>query len=451
MRYEPLAKIARGLIRGETTSRALAETALARIDDPAGEGRRTFINVFRDSALAEADASDRLRAAGIVRSPLDGIPVSIKDLCDVAGRTTHAGSVVLDDAPPAAADAPVLARLRAAGAVIVGTTNMVEFALGALGLNPHYGTPRNPYDRETGRAPGGSSSGGAVSVTDGMAAAALGTDTAGSVRMPAGLCGLTGFKPTARRVPLDGIVPLSRNLDSVGPLAPTVQCCATMDAIFAGEAARPLDDLPLAGLRFAVPQSLVLDGMDDTVSATFAGALSRLSDAGARIEEIPFRELLRMPDINRSGGMTIAEGYAWHRALLEKAGDRYDPVIAARFRDGANVSAADYIDLLDARADMIRTADATTAGFDAIIMPTLPIVAPPIAALESDRDLYIKTNMLLIRNCGLANFLDRCALTVPCHRPGEAPVGLMLFGETMGDRRLLSIGLAVEKELGHHA
>ena len=443
----PLAELERDLVEGRTTSVVLTETALARIDDPDGEGARAFLRVFHEAALAEAGASDRLRSAGVVRSPIDGVPVSVKDLCDVGGHTTRAGSIALADAPPARRDATVLARLRAAGAVIVGTTNMVEFALGGLGLNPHYGTPLSPWDRQTGRIPGGSTSGGAVSVADEMAAVALGTDTAGSVRMPSAACGLAGFKPTARRVPLDGIVPLSRSLDSVGPLAPTVDCCATVDAIFAGEPPRPLDDLDLAGLRLAAPQTLVLDDIDDTVAATYSNALTSLSAAGARIVDIPFAELARMPEINRFGGLPIAEGYAWHRELLARAGDTYDPVIAARFRNGADDSAADYLDLLDARAEMIAITNRTSAPFDALIMPTLPIVPAPIAPLEADGDLWLSTNLKMIRNNGLANFFDRCALTVPCHVPGEAPVGLMLVGETMADRRLLSIGKAVEAAL----
>ena len=251
---QPIADIAKDLASTTTTSLALTEDALARIEDSGGEGPTTFIRVFRDSALAAAAASDRLRAANIVPSPLAGIPVSIKDLCDVAGITTYAGSVARRNAAPAKQDATVVARLRAAGAVIVGTTNMTEFAVGGLGLNPHYGDCRNPYDRETGRVPGGSSSGAAVSVTDGMAAAALGTDTAGSVRIPAAFCGLAGFKPTVGRVPTDGIFPLSTTLDSVGPLAPTVACCAMVDAVFAGEDPAPPEPIPAQGATLRYPR-----------------------------------------------------------------------------------------------------------------------------------------------------------------------------------------------------
>ena len=243
----PIADIAKDLQEGAVTSRGLVEDALAKIEDPAGEGSRTFIRVFRDAAVAAADASDRLRAVGMVPSPLAGIPVSIKDLCDVAGVTTYAGSRTRQNAPPAPRDAPVVARLRTAGAVIVGTTNLTEFAVGGLGLNPHFGDCRNPYDRKTGRVPGGSSAGAAVSVTDGMAAMGLGTDTAGSVRIPASMCGLVGFKPTKSRVPTDGVFPLSTTLDSVGPLAPTVACCALTDAIFANEAPLVPENIPLDG------------------------------------------------------------------------------------------------------------------------------------------------------------------------------------------------------------
>ena len=341
---QSLAEIADDLAAGRTTSRALTEAALARIDDPAGEGARAFIKVYHEAALECAKASDQARAHGIVPSPLAGIPVSIKDLCDVAGEVTLAGSSVRQDAEAATKDAPAVARLRAAGAVITGRTNMVEFAMGAPGTNAHYGTPKNAWDRATGRIPGGSSSGAAVSVTDGMAAAALGTDTAGSVRIPAALCGLAGFKPTARRVPTEGIYPLSRTLDSVGPLAPTVACCALVDAVFAGAAPPELTPRPLQGLRLAVPKYLVFDDVDDTVGAAFQAALSKLSAAGARITKIDFAELARMPAINRIGGFSTAEAYALHRTVLDRAGNQYDQNVAARIRAGEAWTAADYLD-----------------------------------------------------------------------------------------------------------
>jgi aspartyl-tRNA(Asn)/glutamyl-tRNA(Gln) amidotransferase subunit A len=445
---EPLASTLQRLANGTITSAALVDRCLAAIDDPAGEGTRTFIRRFTETARAAATASDALRASGAVLPPLAGIPFSIKDLTDVAGSTTTAGSIALRSAPPAPADATYLTRLRAAGAIVLGTTNMTEFAMGGLGLNPHYGTPRNPYDRAAGRIPGGSSSGAAISITDGMASMAIGTDTAGSVRMPAALCGIAGFKPTARRVPLAGTVPLAESLDSIGPIGRTVSCCAYVDGILAG------DDVPsvpapagLAGLRFALPQTLVLDGIDDMVAAAFEAALRTLRDAGAHIVEVPFAELGELAALNARGGFPVAEGYAWHRTLLESKAAEYDPIIGSRFALGANVGAADYIDMVHARASLIERSAAITAPYDAVLMPTVPIVAPLIASFDGDTERWLQTNRLLIRNPGIANILDRCALSIPCHARGSAPVGLTLMGETMGDQRLLSLGLAVEAAL----
>src|SRR5262245_36953434 len=277
-------QLAAELVAGRSSSRALVEQALARIEDPAGEGKRAFIKVWREQALAAADASDRLRAAGLVASPLAGLPVSIKNLCDVAGETTLAGSRALRHGPAAGEDAPVVERLRRAGAVLVGSTNMSEFAFSGVGANPHYGTPGNPADRT--RVPGGSSSGAAVSVGDGMAVAALGTDTGGSVRIPAAVCGIVGFKPTARRVPIDGVVPLSTSLDSIGPLANSVECCAIVDAIFAGEPVAVPPSMPLAGLRLAVPMHFVMDDLDPSVAKAFERAVRVLGGVGVKIDHI---------------------------------------------------------------------------------------------------------------------------------------------------------------------
>lgn len=430
------------------SSRELTEAALARIEDPSGEGKRAFIRVFKDQALASAAASDRLREQGIVASPLAGIPFSIKDLCDVTGFTTLAGSVVRAEEPVATQDATVVTRLRAAGAVIVGTTNMTEFAMGTPGTNSHYGTPKNPWDRETGRIPGGSSAGCAVSISDGMAAAGLGTDTAGSVRVPAALCGLTGFKPTARRVPRAGIFPLAESLDSVGPLAPTVACCALLDSIFAGEAPAQLDPFPLKNLRLGALTTLVIDDLDDTVAAVYEKTLSQLREAGALIDDVTIPALEALPQINRFGGFSGAEAYALHRETLSKAGDRYDPNVASRIRRGEKISAADYVDLQNTRARWIAAAGIITRHFDALLMPTCPIVAPPIAELETPEGWGAVGRKLLLPNL-IANFLDRCALTLPCAPAGAAPVGLTLMGEAMADRKILEIGCSIEMEFIH--
>ena len=442
----PVSHLAAELEGGRTTSRALVEECLARIADPEGEGARVFLKVHADAARSAADAIDRGRSLGVTPSPYAGIPVSVKDLFDVAGDVTTAGSRVLADAAPAAADCSVVARLRAAGLIILGRTNMTEFAYSGLGLNPHYGTPRNPYERAEGRIPGGSSSGAAISVTDGMAAAGLGTDTGGSCRIPAALTGTVGYKPTASRIPRDGVLPLSGSLDSVGPIASTVSCCAVIDAILAGDAPRTPEAFPLAGLRLAVPQAMVLDDMDAAVAAAFARAVSALSGAGALVRDLPLKELLELPAINAMGGLPAAEAYAWHRRLLETKGKGYDPRVAVRIMKGAQQSAADYIDLCAARVDFIQRVESICAPFDALILPTVPLVAPTISALEDDQD-YARINLLMLRNPSIVNFLDGCAMSIPCHTPGEAPVGLMIASARGADRRLMAIARAIEELL----
>ncbi|HZQ01640.1 MAG TPA: amidase [Reyranella sp.] len=435
-----IGQLAADLAAGRTTSRKLTEAALARIEDPAGEGRRTFVKVWREAALASADASDMLRKVNVVPGPLAGIPVSIKNLCDVRGETTLAGSRALDDAPPATEDAPVVARLRAAGAVIVGSTNMSEFAFSGVGTNPHYGTPGNPADRT--RVPGGSSSGAAVSVGDQMAVAALGTDTGGSVRIPAACCGIVGFKPTARRVPIDGVVPLATSLDSIGPLANTVECCAMVDAVFAAEPIRVPQEVPLAGLRFAIPRQYMMDDLDPVVARAFERACKALEAKGVMIQRIELKELLEIPLINAKGGFAAPEAYAWHEPVLARRGKEYDPLIAPRIRRGVEMGSADYIWLGQKRADLQRRVSAITQNFDAVITPTCAIPAPKIADVSTP-DSFTKNNLLLLRNTAVGNFLDRCAISLPCHASGELPVGFMMMAEAMADKRLLGMARSV--------
>jgi len=433
-------QLAAELAAGRTSSRKLTDEALARIEDPKGEGKRAFIKVYRQQAIAAADASDAMRKAGLVPGPLAGIPVSIKNLCNVAGDTTLAGSRALDDAPPAQADAPVVARLRAAGAVIVGSTNMSEFAFSGVGANPHYGTPGNPADRT--RVPGGSSSGAAVSVADRMAVAALGTDTGGSVRIPSAVCGLTGFKPTARRVPIDGVVPLSTSLDSIGPLANSVECCAIVDAVFAGEPIAVPEAAPLAGLRFGVPRQFVMDELDPTVAKAFDRACKALSAKGVKIDSIDLPQLLELPAINAKGGFAASEAYSWHHKLISRRGNLYDPMVHPRIMRGKEMTAADYIDLLAARADLQKRVSAVTANYDAVIMPTCAIVAPTLEEV-STAEGSTRKNMLLLRNTTVGNFLDRCGISLPCHTTGELPVGFSLIGEAMADKRVLAMARSV--------
>jgi aspartyl-tRNA(Asn)/glutamyl-tRNA(Gln) amidotransferase subunit A len=428
------------LAAGRTTSRKLTDEALARIEDPKGEGKRAFIKVWKTQALAAADASDLRRKAGLVASPLEGIPVSIKNLCDVAGETTLSGSKALDDAPPAKADAPVVARLRAAGAVIVGSTNMSEFAFSGVGFNPHYGTPGNPADRT--RVPGGSSAGAAVSVADRMAVAALGTDTGGSVRIPAAVCGIVGFKPTARRVPIDGVIPLSTSLDSIGPLANSVEDCAIVDAVFANQPIHVPEAMPLSGLRLAVPKYFVMDDLDPTVAKAFERALKALAAKGVKIDHIDLPQLNELPTINAKGGFAASEAYAWHKELIARRGNAYDPFVAPRIMRGKEMTAADYIELLGKRTDLCRRVSAITSNYDAVAMPTCAIVAPTLDEV-STAEGFTKKNMLLLRNTTVGNFLDRCGISLPCHGTGELPVGFMLMGEAMTDQRVLAMARSV--------
>jgi aspartyl-tRNA(Asn)/glutamyl-tRNA(Gln) amidotransferase subunit A len=441
-----VAQLGADLAAGRRSSRDLVEQALARIGDTSGEGARAFLQVNAQGARADADHADALRKRGVRRSPVDGLPVSLKDLFDVAGEVTRAGSRILASAPARDSDCPAVARLRAAGAVFVGRTNMVEFAFGGVGLNAHYGTPRNPWDRRTGRVPGGSTSGGAVAQADGMCVMALGSDTRGSIRQPAALCGIAGFKPTARRVPREGAFPLSTTLDSVGPLANSIACCAAYDAILAGEPSRSLEEVPVKGLRLLLPRSSALEDLDPEVEKAFQAALARLSRAGAVIAEVPVRAFDRQAEYFKGGGLAGAEAYHIHRPWLERLSE-YDPRVGKRVLLGKEIGAADYVAILELRAVFIREVGALAAPYDAIVMPTTPCIAPPIADAEAGEEPYFRWNFRIMRNTGLFNFLDGCAATLPCHEPGAAPVGLMVGGPAMSDRRILAVAAAIERAL----
>jgi aspartyl-tRNA(Asn)/glutamyl-tRNA(Gln) amidotransferase subunit A len=438
-----LATLADDLAQGRTSARKLVDECIARIADPSGEGIRTFIHVDREAAIEAAEAMDRLRAAKAAPSPYAGIPVSIKDLFDIKGQVTRAGSRALEDSPPAEADATAVARLRRAGFIVIGRTNMTEFAYSGIGINPHYGTPKSAWQRSVGHVPGGSSSGAAVSIADGMAYGALGTDTGGSCRIPAAYNGIVGLKPTQRRVPLDGGVPLSFTLDSFGPLARTVGCCAVLDAVLADEPVRPLQPRPVKGMRLAVPTTVALDELEDEVARTFERALEVLSRQGALIERIAVPEFLDVGVMNAKGGFAASESYAWHRYLLTSKGDVYDPRVSSRILRGEGLSAADYIDLLGARRSLIARAAARLAPYDALVMPTSAITPPRIADLADDK-AFTKANLLSLRNCTLINMIDGCAISLPAHREGEAPVGLMLAASGGSDRRIFELAAGME-------
>ena len=435
------------LASGKITSRQLVEQALAAIKDPQGEGSRTFLSVHESEALAAADRADAQRRGGVKLSALAGIPISIKDLFDEAGVTTLGGSKVLVGTPAATRDSSVVARLKKADAVIIGRTNLVEFAYSGLGINPHYGTPKNAFDRATGRIPGGSSSGAAVSVTDGMAAGAIGTDTGGSIRIPAALNGLVGFKPTARRVPLDGVLPLAFTLDSAGPIAKTVADCALLDHALAAETNSVPVPAQLHGLRFAVPKTAFQDELSPAVADAFTAALGRLSAAGATVVDLPMVEFAQAAAVNlRSflGPLISAEAYWWHRQWLKDGADKYDPRVIVRIRTGETVTAASYIDLIKLREHFIRTINAAAVSYDAMLIPTTPETAPTIAEAGKDDETYFRLNFRMLRNTAVVNLFDGCALSVPCHLPGTAPVGLMIAGTQNTDHKILAIGLAVE-------
>jgi aspartyl-tRNA(Asn)/glutamyl-tRNA(Gln) amidotransferase subunit A len=438
-------ELAQALASGKVRARALVDQALDRIADPNGEGARAFMSVAAQSARAQADEVDRKRAAGETLPPFAGIPLAIKDLFDIAGEVTRAGSRVLANEPPALRDAPTIARLRAAGFIFIGRNTMTEFAFSGLGINPHYGTPASPFDRANRRIPGGSTSGGAVAVADGMAVASLGTDTGGSCRIPAAFCGIVGFKPTAHRVPRDGAIPLSYSLDSIGPLANSVDCCATLDAVLRGVTPRPLAPVSLGDVRLVLPTSLVLNDMDEHVSQAFERGVGELARAGTTISRRPVHELLRIPEINSRGGIATAEAYAWHRPLLDRQ-DQYDPRVASRILKARDFSDAYVRELHDARADVISSFEQTMSDVDALVLPTTPIIPPPLSAFELDAD-YARLNALVLRNPTLGNFLDGCGISLPVHRKGDAPVGLMLIGRRGTDERLLAIARAMEPVL----
>ncbi len=404
----------------------------------ARESASVYTRIYADSALAAAAHADVLRVAGQKSSPLAGLPVSVKDLFDVEGETTLAGSTALRDAPPAQRDAVVIARLREAGAAIIGKTNMTEFAYSGVGINPHHGTPANPVDPT--RIPGGSSSGAAVSVAIGSCVAAIGSDTGGSVRIPAALCGLVGFKPTMRRVPVGGALPLAPSLDSVGPLASSVDDCLLLDELIADTPLR-VEDLSVAGLKLVIPEDVVLDAVDSQVARAFTAAVSRLSAAGAHILELPMRLLADAKDLYL---ISPYEAYPRHKALLSTRGEEYDPRVVSRIMLGAQASSDDLDRLLKARDTWRKALEQTIAGHDAMIMPTVPIVAPKTEALLASDEAFFEANRLLLRNTSIINLLDGCAISLPCHREGELPVGFSFASVAMQDARVAAIARAAE-------
>lgn len=417
---------------------------LAAADAPACAG--AYLRRFDEPALATATAIDLQRARSAPLPPLAGLAVSIKDLFDVAGQPTTGGSASLADAAPAATDCPAVARLRAAGAALSGHTNLSEFAYSGVGTNPHHGTPANAGTLAldaTPRVPGGSTSGGATTVASGAAWAALGSDTGGSIRIPAALQGLVGFKNTQRLTPLEGCIPLSATLDTSCMITRSVRDAVLLHEVLAARRVA-LPPRPVRLLRLAVPTTLMLDDLEPTVASAFDGALRRLRAAGARIDEVDLPALQRLATLNAQGGFAAAESWAWHRARLAERADRYDPRVATRIRRGQAIAAADYLDLTRARRAWIDEVAAVIAPYDALLSPTVPMVAPPVAPLLTDDEAFFATNARLLRNPSVVNFLDGCALSLPCQPRGQLPVGLMVWAGAMADDPVLSVSLGIE-------
>jgi len=433
-----LAELARALAAGETTGRVLTESALAAIAaDP-----RAFTRLDPARARAAAEVADIARAQGHSASPFAGVPVSVKDLFDIEGETTPAGSLILADGPPAQVDAPVVARLKAAGMVVIGATQMSEFAFTGLGLNPHHPQPPNPRDPT--RVPGGSSGGAAVSVVLGQAAGAIGTDTGGSVRIPAAFCGLVGLKPTQRRVTRQGAFPLSPSLDSIGPIANSVACCAALDGLIADAPLAAAPPVRLSDLSLGVPTDYLLTDLEPAVAEAFDAALGALSRAGTRVETFAFPELGRIPAMSARGSIASVECYAHHRRLgLLKKRELYDPNVFTRIEAAGAMSAADYLDFLAAREALIGEVNRRCRRFDALLTPTCALLAPSIDNV-GDPAAFARLNQLALRNPAVVNLLDRCAVSLPMACAGPVPAGLMLIGSALGDARLLAIAAAVE-------
>lgn len=426
---------------GQASAAAELERAIAAAQSPACA--HAFIQTTFDQARQTAGHPC------MAQRPLAGLAVSVKDLFDVAGQVTAAGSTVLADAAPAVHDCLAVARLRAAGGALVGRTNMTEFAFSGVGVNPHHGTPANACDRHTPRIPGGSSSGAAVSVATGAAFVGLGSDTGGSIRIPAALNGIVGFKNTARLVPTSGAVPLSTTLDTVCAMTRSVSDAVTAHEVLAARTVTR-SGAPLSGYRLAVAQTAMLDGLDATTATAFERTLETLRNAGARIDELPLAEIKDLGAIQSTGGFSAVESYAWHRGLLARRGDGYDPRVRARIERGATMKGWEYLALADARRDWIGRVEWALTGYDAVLSPTVPVTAPALATVapgaERDEEFF-RVNALLLRNPSIVNMLDGCAISIPCHQPGELPVGLMIWHGALRDDTVLNIALQAEAAL----
>ncbi|WP_209850606.1 amidase [Rhizobium herbae] len=424
------------------------ELAKASLKKIAGyRDQSIFTALLEERALTEAKASAERIRSGRSLGLLDGIPVAWKDLFDTKGSVTTAGSAVLGDHAPAETDATVVKALAGAGMVSIGRTNLSEFAFSGLGINPHYGTAHNAASRDVPRIPGGSSAGSGVAVAAGLVPVAIGTDTGGSIRIPAAFNGIVGYKATRGRYSMQGVFPLAKSLDSLGPLCRTVQDAVWIDAAMRGRSAPDIGRADLASLKLVIPETVVFDDAEPGVVAAFEAAISRLEKAGARITRRAFPIFAEIFEVMaRHGALVTAEAYVLHKERLQgPEAERMDQRVVARARLGEKIGMVDYVAILDTRERLIASLAKNLQPGELLAHPTLPHVAPPIAPLLADDELFFRINGRTLRNTSIGNFLDGCGVSIPCGT-GDAgmPVGFLLSGQRNEDDYLLSAAVSAE-------
>ena len=433
------AALGRGIAAGEIDPVDLATYFLDAIEGHA-LGPRIYARLTRERAMAEAEAASARAKAGQRLSPLDGVPISWKDLFDTAGDGTEAGSKLLQGRVPGR-DAVVLENATALGLVCLGKTHMSELAFSGLGYNPSTATPPNVNNANA--VPGGSSSGAAASVAFGLAPAAIGSDTGGSVRVPAAWNDLVGLKTTHGRLSLEGVVPLCLRFDTIGPLCRMVEDAALLLGAMEGKPGPDLVGADLRGVRFGVLQTVAMEGLRPEPAAAFADAVARLKEAGATIEDFEVREVADALEFG--GKLYTAEAYGLWRDVIESAPEKMFAEILARFRLGKDVSGPDYVALW-ARLEGCRAAyDLAAAQYDAVLVPTAANIPPDLGRLNNDSEYYVTENLLTLRNTRIGNLMGLCGLTVPTGAPG---CGIQLMGAPGLDGRILRLGAAAERALG---
>jgi aspartyl-tRNA(Asn)/glutamyl-tRNA(Gln) amidotransferase subunit A len=443
------AAIGRLIAKGGLDPVEAAEFFLERIERD--RGNPSFILVTRERALAEAAASRERHREGRPAGPLDGVPIAWKDLVDMADERTTAGSALFAESPPKEKDAPIVTNLSAAGLVALGKTNLSEFAFSALGLNPHFGTPRNPRDPATPRIAGGSSSGAAVAVAAGLAPCAIGSDTGGSIRAPASFCGIVGFKTSEGRIDKRGVFPLSRTLDTIGPLARTVEDCVLIDMALRGQSTSRVRPFDLSGVEFVVPDRSGIDDVDAAVAANLDIVMKRLAAAGAKVMSRPVPSIGAMRAlIAQHGSLVAIEAYTEHHAIFESAdAERMDRRVVKRALLARAVSGEDAINLRRGRERLIAALVDELNGA-LLALPATPMTAPPIDPLEHDDELFRITNLRAIHYTFLGNLFRMCGLALPSGADAERlPTGVQFLAPEGDDERLLSIGLSVETALAN--